>query len=83
MATKNYDLSKLLASYKNGWVALNKEQTKVLAHADTFAAINEKIKDYDPKKVVLSAVSDFYSYFVGGSSWVSKASSAISKCALI
>ena len=70
MRQKNYDLSNLLAPYKTGWVALNKEQTQVLAHADTFAAINEKIKDYDPKEVVLSAVSDFYSYFVGGSSWV-------------
>jgi hypothetical protein len=70
MRQKNNDLSKLLAPYKKGWVALNNEQTKVLAHADTFAEINDKIKDYDPNQVVLSAVSDFYSYFVGGSTWL-------------
>lgn len=69
MTNKNYDLSHLLKPYKHGWVALNKEQTQVIAHAETFVAINDKIKDYDPNTVILSAVSDFQHYFVGGSSW--------------
>ena len=67
MPDKNYDLSDLLAPYKHGWVALNKEQTQVIAHAEIFAAINDKIKDYDPNAVILSAVSDFQHYFGGGS----------------
>lgn len=70
MNRKNYDRSILLEPYKKGWVALNEEETEVLAHADTFASINEKIKNYDPNKVVLSAVSHFYSYFVGGRAWL-------------
>jgi hypothetical protein len=48
-------------------MALNKEQTQIIAHAEIFAAINDKIKDYDPNAVILSAVSDFQHYFGGGS----------------
>jgi hypothetical protein len=65
MQQKNDDLSTLLTPYKTGWVALNREQTKVLAHAQTFAAINDKVKDYDPDAVVLFPLGHTQSYFVG------------------
>ena len=58
-------LVKLLEPYKTGWVALNKEETKVLAHANTFAAINDKIKGYHPDEVILSPVFRADAYFVG------------------
>lgn len=60
MTGKNYDLSHLLKPYR------------VIAHAETFTAINDKIKDYDPNAVILSAVSDFQHYFGGNSSWAVK-----------
>jgi len=59
------DLAKLLEPYKKGWVALNRAETKVLAHADTFAAINDKIKGYNPDEVILSPVFRADAYFVG------------------
>ena len=59
----NYDLSKILKPYKKGWVALNKQQTKVLAHADTFTEINEKIDN--PDEVVLCPLGGTQTYFVG------------------
>jgi len=59
----NYDLSKILKPYKKGWVALNKQQTKVLAHADTFTEINKKIDK--PDEVVLFPLGGTQSYFVG------------------
>ena len=65
MNRKNHDLPKLLEPYKKGWVALNKDETEVLAHADTFAAINDKIKDCDPNEVSLFPLGHIQSYFVG------------------
>ena len=65
MRHKNYDLSNLLAPYKKGWVALNEQETEVLAHADTFAAINDKIKGYNPGEVILFPLGHTQSYFVG------------------
>ena len=58
-------LAKLLEPYKTGWVALNRAETKVLAHADTFAEINDKIKGYNPDEVLLSPVFRADAYFVG------------------
>ncbi len=65
MNHKHADLSQLLDPYERGWVALNKDETEVLAHADTFATINDKIKDYDPNEVVLFPLGHTRSYFVG------------------
>jgi hypothetical protein len=59
------NLATLLEPYKSGWVALNKAETKVLAHADTFVTINDKIKDYHPDEVLLSPVFRADAYFVG------------------
>ena len=65
MSHSTTDLAKLLEPYKTGWVALNRAETKVLAHADTFAAINDKIKDRHPDEVVLFPLGHIWSYFVG------------------
>jgi hypothetical protein len=59
------NLATLLEPYKSGWVAFNKAETKVLAHADTFAGINDKIKGYHPDEVILSSVYRADAYFVG------------------
>ena len=59
----NYDLSKILKPYKKGWVAMNKQQTKVIAHADTFTKINEKFDN--PDEVVLFPLGGTQTYFVG------------------
>ena len=59
------NLAKLLEPYKTGWVALNRAETKVLAHADIFAEINDKIKDRNPDEVVLFPLGHTRSYFVG------------------
>jgi hypothetical protein len=65
MQQKNYDLSQLLKPYKKGWVALNEDETEVLAHAQTFTEINDKIKGYDPDEVVLFPLGYTQTYFVG------------------
>ena len=59
------DLAKTLEPYKEGWVALDKEQTKVLAHAENFTEINDKIKDFNSDEVILSPVFRADTYFVG------------------
>jgi hypothetical protein len=58
-------LATLLEPYKTGWVALNRAETKVLAHAETFAEINDKIKGYRSDEVILSPVFRADAYFVG------------------
>lgn len=65
MMRKHTNLTKLLARYKSGWVALDKNETKILAHADSFAAINDKMKDQDPHEIVLFPLGHMRSYFVG------------------
>ena len=56
---------KLLKPYKRGWVALNQQQTKVLAHARTFTDVNKKIKDHDPESIVLFPLGNTQTYFIG------------------
>ncbi len=63
-------LAKILEPYKTGWVALNKEETQVLAHAETFAEIAEKVKDQDINEVVLSPVMRADAYFIGSCLWL-------------
>lgn len=41
---KPIDLSKTLASYISGWVAVDKEN-RVVAHAKDFSSICKKVKD--------------------------------------
>lgn len=65
MTQVNQDLAKLLEPYKQGWLALNADETQVLAHANTFIEINDKIKDYDPDEVVLFPLGYTQTYFVG------------------
>jgi site-specific recombinase XerC len=46
-------------------VALNKQQTQVLGHAETFAAINEKIKEYNPDEIILTPIMRRDAFLVG------------------
>ena len=54
MTPVNSDLSTILAPYKTGWMTLNKQQTEVVAHANSFKEINEKVDN--PDEVILSPV---------------------------
>lgn len=63
-------LAKILEPYKDGWVALNKEENEVLAHAENFAAINDKVKNYNLNEVVLAPVMRADTYFVGAGLWL-------------
>ena len=57
MKQVNTDLSELLKPYEKGtWVALNRQQTKVLAHAETFSKVADKVKDRNPNEVILTSV---------------------------
>lgn len=45
--TKNYDLRKLLKPHANQWVALSRDQRKVLASGDNLKEVATKIKEQD------------------------------------
>ena len=57
----NYDLSKVLTpEYAGQWVALNEEQTKVLAAANNpGVAREEAIKKGENNPVIMLAVEDY------------------------
>ncbi len=59
---KAIDLRQALKSYSRGWVAINKKNKKVVAHAETFALISKKVKG--SKDVVLVPASKDYFGFV-------------------
>ncbi len=54
------NLTKILASYKSGWVALDK-QNKVVAHAKDFATLSKKTKG---KKdiVAMPAATNYFGF---------------------
>jgi hypothetical protein len=56
---KAIDLAKTLKPYSEGWVAVNKKNNKVVAHAKTFAAISKKIKDVNGVFLVPASKSYF------------------------
>ncbi len=62
ISMKVIDLRKPLSSYSKGWVAINKKNKKVVAHAETFALISKKIKD--TKDIFLVPASKDYFGFV-------------------
>jgi len=59
---KAVDLTKLLKSYKSGWVAINTKNNKVVAHEKTFEKISDEVKD--SKNVLLVPASKKYFGFV-------------------
>lgn len=63
---KNYNLTKLLKPYasKEMWVALNEENTKVVASGKTIKELVERIKETQIKNFsIIQAIPD-YSGFV-------------------
>ncbi len=58
---KSINLSQTLKPYNEGWVAINKKNKIVVAHAKTFELIAKKIKDKD---VILVPASKNYFGFV-------------------
>lgn len=59
---KAIDLTKTLKPYNSGWVAINKKNKKVVAHAKSFKAVLEKTKR--EKGVLLIPASDKYFGFI-------------------
>lgn len=55
------DLTKTLLPYKTGWVAINKNN-KVVAHAENFSTISEKVKN--KKDILLIPASKNYFGFI-------------------
>jgi len=52
------DLSKTIKKYKTGWLAIDEQNKKVIAHAKDFATISKK--KYPNKNIVLLPASDEY-----------------------
>lgn len=59
---KAIDLRQTLKSYSQGWVAINKKSKKVVAKANTFASISEKVKE--SKNILLVPASKNYFGFI-------------------
>lgn len=56
------DLRTVLKSHSTGWIAINKKNNKVVAHAKTFESISKKIKGL--KDILLIPSSKNYFGFV-------------------
>lgn len=59
---KALDLTNSIKSYSDGWLAINKKNKKVVAHAKTFESISQKVKGI--KDVFLMPASKNYFGFV-------------------
>lgn len=55
------DLTKKLQDYKSGWVALD-EQYNVVAHAETFMGIEEKVRSRKGNVVLLPASDNYFGF---------------------
>ncbi|OGG02288.1 hypothetical protein A2W14_00990 [Candidatus Gottesmanbacteria bacterium RBG_16_37_8] len=58
---KAIDLTKTLQGYKQGWVAINNKY-KVIAHAETYKEIVEKVFGLEEKIILLPATGDYSRY---------------------
>lgn len=60
------DLSKILKPYKSGWVAIDKNNNKVVAHAEEFETITDKIDKLAKKNkdILLVPASENYFGFI-------------------
>ena len=61
--TKNYDLRKLLKPYANQWVALSRDQKKVVANGKNLKSITTKVES---KNVVFLKVFPIDSFYMPG-----------------
>lgn len=59
---KAIDLRSALKSYSTGWVAINKKNRKVVAHAESLELLSEKIKGL--KNILLVPASKNYFGFI-------------------
>ncbi|PJE62555.1 hypothetical protein COU88_04380 [Candidatus Roizmanbacteria bacterium CG10_big_fil_rev_8_21_14_0_10_39_6] len=59
---KMNDLRDTIKGYKDGWVAINEQEKKVVLSAKSFEEISKKAKDMN--NVVIMAVSDNYFGFI-------------------
>jgi hypothetical protein len=59
---KPIDLTKTLKPYKYGWVAIDEKNNKVVAHAESFGKISERMKNCE--NVYLLPASDNYFGFI-------------------
>ncbi|MBI3559954.1 hypothetical protein HY087_02400 [Candidatus Gottesmanbacteria bacterium] len=55
------DLTKVLQTYKSGWVAVTDDYTRVVAHAKKFVDIQKKVKN-KKNVVVVQAFDNYYNY---------------------
>lgn len=55
------DLTDKLKGYHTGWVALD-QRYNVVAHADSFKSISEKIKKRKDKFILMPATDNYFGY---------------------
>ena len=60
MDRKVNDLTKTLKPYKSGWIAINSKK-EVVAHAETFEKISEKVAEKDDV-LLLPAAEDYFGF---------------------
>ncbi len=58
---KLLDLSKILKQYKSGWVAIDDKKNKVVAHAEDFESISEKVK-YHKNVFIMPASNNYFGF---------------------
>ncbi len=56
------DLTQALKGYKDGWVAIDEKNYEVVAHAENYEKIEEKVKDRND--ILLMPASDNYFGFI-------------------
>lgn len=55
------NLTKKLKGYQSGWIALNKS-FNVIAHADTFETLSNKIKKRKEKMIMMPASDNYFGF---------------------
>jgi len=58
---KILDLTKALKQYKSGWVAIDEDKIKVVAHAKSFDQLVSKIKDKE-NIFLMPASKDYFGF---------------------
>lgn len=58
---KLLDLTEALKKYKTGWVAIDENKKKVVAHAKDFESISRKVK-YNKNVFIMPASNNYFGF---------------------
>ena len=63
MLKKGINLAKLISNYKEGWVSISSDETKVIAWGKTLGLLSDKLKRLNyPKGILLKVYKDYSGY---------------------